>query len=117
MLNNEIKHKSVHQIPMPSAEEINQEVGIPRVVQELDEKGRLVSKLVFEVTPIEKLNEGLKVDDFAIEILLQNGYDFHRLDVNNQSFDNIDRVSETAKSLPLDKEVIESVKPYVKEEN
>lgn len=117
MLNNEIEHKSVHKIPMPTAEDINMVVGIPRVVTELDDKGRLVSKLVFEETPIEKLNDGLKVDDFALEVLLQNGYELHRLDVQNNSFENIDRVSETANALPLDKNVIDSVKPYVKEEN
>lgn len=117
MLNNEIKHKSVHQISMPTAEDINKVVGIPRVVTEFDEKGRLVSKLVFEETPIEKLNDGLKVDDFALEVLLQNGYELHRLDVQTNSFDNIDRVAETAQNLPLDKSVIDSVQPYVKEEN
>lgn len=114
MLKQEIKSSVSVGVPMPPVEEINEVVGIPRVVTELDDRGKLVSKVVFEETPIEKLNDGLKVDDFALEVLLQNGYEPHRLDNSSVSFEDIERLSSVASSLPSDKETIANVKPYVK---
>lgn len=73
-------------------------VGMPKVTTVV-ERGRLVSKVVFEETPLEKMNEGLSVDDFALENLLANGYDLHRLDVQDTSFDAIDETVKGAEQL------------------
>lgn len=117
MFDNLIIKKDLNPVPMPSADEINKSVGIPKVVQRVDDKGRLVSELVFEVTPVEKLNDGLKVDDFALEVLLQNGYDLHRVDYNNVGFDDIAKVDQVAKTMSTEKEVVDSVKSKVKLED
>lgn len=114
---NVIEFGEIHKFPKLSAEDINRSVGIPKVVQSVDDNGRLTSKLVFEVTPVEKLNEGLKVDDFALEVLLANGYDLHRVDFHSNSFGDIDRVDEVAKTLSQDQDVKNSVKQNVKVED
>lgn len=73
-------------------------VGMPKVVT-VEDRGRLVSKVVFEETPLEKMNEGLRVDDFALENLLANGYDLHRMDVDTHSFEDIDETVKGAEQL------------------
>lgn len=73
-------------------------VGMPKVTT-VEERGRLVSKVIFEVTSLEKMNEGLRVDDFALENLLANGYDLHRMDVQDTSFDVIDETVKGAEQL------------------
>lgn len=71
-------------------EDVNQVVGMPKVVTE-SKDGRLIQRVVFEATPVEKINEGLKVEDFALENLLANGYELKRIDVNTDHLENIDK--------------------------
>lgn len=114
MLTNEIKKKENIDFPMPLVDDVNEVVGVPKVVTETDGNGRLVSKVVFEATPIEKMNDCLKVDDFALEVLLQNGYETHRVDYDGSSFENIDRAAAVADSLPRDEKSINTIKKHVK---
>lgn len=73
-----------------SVVDVNRSFGMP-VVKSVQKNGRVVTEVVFECTPIEKMHEGLTVDDFALENLLANGYQPHRVNVDNQTLDTIDK--------------------------
>lgn len=99
MLDYSIKSKEESlKYPSVSVDEVNQVIGMPKVVQ-VEKNGRLVSQVIFEETPIEKMNDGLKVDDFALEVLLANGYEPHRVDVVNDSLEQVDQVVKGAEAL------------------
>lgn len=69
-------------------------VGMPQIVTE-NVDGRIVQSVKFVETPVEKMNEGLTVNDFAIEVLLANGYEKHRIvDANHVSLSDIDKIVE-----------------------
>lgn len=84
--------------PSITVDDVNQVIGMPKIVK-VTKNNRIVNEVVFEETPIEKLNDGLCVDDFALEVLLENGYQLNRLDVHTESLEQVDRVSESAAAL------------------
>lgn len=95
-------------------EDVNKVVGMPKVVSE-SKDGRLVQRVVFEATPVEKINDGLKVEDFALENLIANGYQLNRIDVNSDHLDNIDKSAEAigrlaSAKVELDTHIVEQSK-------
>ena len=91
-------------------EKMNEVVGMPKVKNEIVD-GRVIPTVVFEVTPVEKMNHGLTVDDFALENLLANGYQPKRVDFNATSFDDIDNISKHVANLPkinVNEKIVES---------
>lgn len=78
--------------------EVNKVYGMPKtIIENVD--GRLVSRVVFEATPVEQINEGLKVNDFALENLLANGANLTRQNYDTTTFEQIDKASEAAEIL------------------
>lgn len=71
----------------------NRSIGMPKVVSKLID-GRIVQSVEFVETPLEELNKGLKVDDFAIEVLLNAGYQPHRIVADSVGFHEIDEFVE-----------------------
>lgn len=88
-------------------EDVNKVVGMPKIVSETKD-GRLIQRVVFEATPIEKINDGLCVEDFALENLLANGYELKRIDVSNDHFENIDASAKSIERLANAKVELES---------
>lgn len=76
------KYHEIHESDLSESLSCARVVGMPRtVVENVD--GHLVSKVVFEETPLSERDKGLKCSDFALENLLESGYQLHRVDVNS----------------------------------
>lgn len=88
-------------------EDVNKVVGMPKVVTETKD-GRLIQRVVFEATPVEKINDGLRVEDFALENLLANGYELQRIDTSYEHLDGIDSAAKSIERLAAAKVELES---------
>lgn len=81
-----------------SVDDVCRVVGMPKVVPTVVD-GKVVNQVVFEELPPEKMNEGLKADDFALENLLSAGANLNRVDYSDSSLKSTDVLVENVSKL------------------